>query len=237
MSRTVPDSDLKPLARWVKTQRALYKSGKILPDRKEKLNSIDFVWDGTQLPIKRKRRRPTEEMDRGIPGMGLAAIPPLKRFKTDEADAERKISAEQTGAPGKKVKRVLPTSSNNAWSAKSDSDEAKGAAALDGTFAVQEALLNAAKTVEENDNNKGDNAEAETTTDVKMSEAEPNGETNGNEEGKAEIEGQPLDATAKEAAATASPPRRSQRHLAAAEKADGDSTEEEDENGQETVMI
>lgn len=88
VSRTVNDSDLKPLARWVKTQRALYKSGKILKDRKEKLESLQFVWDGTQLPIKRKRRRQSEE------GATLDDNePPAKQAKEDETQV-------MAGSPG-----------------------------------------------------------------------------------------------------------------------------------------
>jgi len=82
VSRTVADTDLKPLARWVKTQRALYKSGKILKDREAKLNSINFVWDGTQLPIKRKRRRTSDEgiddaTTAAAKAMAAAAVSPV----------------------------------------------------------------------------------------------------------------------------------------------------------------
>lgn len=94
MSRTVPDSDLKPLARWVKTQRALYKSGKILPDRKDRLETINFVWDGTQLPVKRKRRRQSDEGE-----TKPKADPKAKKAKTDTKEDESKADP----APPKKA--------------------------------------------------------------------------------------------------------------------------------------
>lgn len=92
VSRTVPDSELKPLARWVKTQRALYKSGKILEDRKERLESIDFVWDGTQLEIKRKRRRKSDDGEKKVKGE-----PRAKRGKT--TDASKKAEDDEDGKP------------------------------------------------------------------------------------------------------------------------------------------
>ena len=100
MSRTVPDSDLKPLARWVKTQRALYKSGKILPDRKDRLETINFVWDGTQLPVKRKRRRQSDE------GETKAKTDPkaTKKAKTEPTEEgaapPKKAVAAKAGAKG-----------------------------------------------------------------------------------------------------------------------------------------
>lgn len=90
VSRTVPDNDLKPLARWVKTQRALHKAGKILDDRKMRLESIHFVWDGTQLPIKRKRRRQVEEGEKQKNGQ------PAKRAKTEDGAAVKNEDGEDS---------------------------------------------------------------------------------------------------------------------------------------------
>ena len=68
----------------MKTQRALHKAGKILEDRKTRLESIDFVWDGTQLPIKRKRRRQSEEVDQQENGHAA------KRAKTESEATDQK---------------------------------------------------------------------------------------------------------------------------------------------------
>jgi Helicase associated domain len=98
VSRTVPDNDLKPLARWVKTQRALHKAGKILDDRKIRLESINFVWDGTQLPIKRKRRRQADDGDKQENGQ------PTKIAKTEDGAS----SKNEDGDDSKNVATVPP---------------------------------------------------------------------------------------------------------------------------------
>ncbi|CAB9522267.1 helicase [Seminavis robusta] len=106
VSRTVPDGDLKPLARWVKTQRALYKSGKILSDRQERLESIAFVWDGTQLPIKRKRRRQSEEGEAIIEHHGE---PLAKRTRGDDVIMEDQEGGKEEEMTAKVIQQESPT--------------------------------------------------------------------------------------------------------------------------------
>ena len=110
VSRTVPDGELKPLARWIKTQRALYKSGKILADRKAKLEAIEFVWDGTQLPVKRKRKRQSDDV------------------KAEEKTEDSKAEAEESKVeepPTKRVKVEDPKVVDDKASADAKADEAK----------------------------------------------------------------------------------------------------------------
>jgi hypothetical protein len=105
VSRTVPDNDLKPLARWVKTQRALHKAGKILDDRKMRLESINFVWDGTQLPIKRKRRRQVEEWEKQENEQ-----PAKKANSEDVATSKNEVSEDSKNGATKSPQESKPVS-------------------------------------------------------------------------------------------------------------------------------
>lgn len=223
MSRTVPDGDLKPLARWVKTQRALYKSGKILPDRKARLETIDFVWDGTQLPIKRKRRRPTEEGEKGAD----AAEMPTKKAKIEETDGDKKPNAEDAKAADKKIaaKRVLPTSSQKTDS-KAETEGAKG---------------------EKVSNGKKEEDEGTGSTEAKKaakSTSPDSEETSGDKEEKKADESKEKPSRKRKAAMEPlSPPRRSTRRNAKVSPGNdgGESTEEEEEEaptaGEKTVSV
>jgi Helicase associated domain len=109
VSRTVTDEDLKPLARWVKTQRALHKAGKILDDRKVRLESINFVWDGTQLPIKRKRRRQAEEGEKHENGQPAKIAKPEDAVTAKNDDGEDMNNVATTIPPNEAASKSAST--------------------------------------------------------------------------------------------------------------------------------
>jgi hypothetical protein len=94
ISRTIAEKELKPLSRWVKTQRALYKAGKILPDRHAKLESINFLWDGTQGK-KTKRDKKADGEENGEPKPKKAKTTATAK-KAD--DGAKKPAAKRGGA-------------------------------------------------------------------------------------------------------------------------------------------